>query len=197
MEGCATYHINDWGDYDNDGDLDVLVCEGLFGENINIYRNENASVNTIPNNPTGLTLTQTGNNMIFSWNRATDSETPDHALSYNLFIGTSQTISDMYSVQADISTGLRNFPYRGLVQDTFAIINPILFFSIIFVMLNGAKPKSLKYIILIILIGSFYQSPYVFRNGHFFLYTLIATLIHLDSIKKMNVKIPRNKMPRL
>ncbi len=82
--------------------------------------------------------------------------------------------------------GAEGISYMAYLYD-FGIINPLFIFSIIFVMLNGSKPKSLKYIILIILIGSFYQSPYIFKNGYFFLYTLIATQIHSASIKKLNV----------
>jgi hypothetical protein len=52
--GCA------WVDYDNDGDLDVFVSNGLwstFGQSSELFRNEGT-----PNNWIMLTLTGTGSN---------------------------------------------------------------------------------------------------------------------------------------
>jgi len=82
--------------------------------------------------------------------------------------------------------GAEGISYMAYLYD-FGLINPILLFSIIFGMLINSKPKSLKYIILLILISSFYQSPYVFKNGHFFLFTLIATLRYVPNIIKSNL----------
>jgi len=83
--------------------------------------------------------------------------------------------------------GAENINYMAYLYD-FGIINPIFLFSIIFIMLYGSQPKSFKYIVLVILISSFYQSPYIFRNGHFFLYTMIAMSLRIPFIRKTNTK---------
>ncbi|MBK6681631.1 MAG: VCBS repeat-containing protein [Ignavibacteriales bacterium] len=57
-----------WGDYDNDGDLDILLT-GTNSSNVKvskIYKNNNAILNTIPSAPTTLTSTVNGNSVTFN-----------------------------------------------------------------------------------------------------------------------------------
>ena len=90
-----------WGDYDNDGDLDILLIgtggrdssEGLpFAQ---VYRNNTAATpNTAPTAPDGLRTTAEsilgydGEAIRFQWGSATDTEINDTSLTYNLRIGT-------------------------------------------------------------------------------------------------------------
>ncbi|MCC0178897.1 VCBS repeat-containing protein [Waterburya agarophytonicola K14] len=100
-----------WGDYDNDGDLDILLI-GTAGEDneeglpfAQIYRNNIATPdtsNTAPKAPKELNITTgsfddfefipdnggVGEDIRFEWSPATDEETADVSLTYNLRIGT-------------------------------------------------------------------------------------------------------------
>jgi len=79
-----------WGDYDNDGDLDIL----LSGSNISkIYRNNCINPNTIPSSITNIQSIIKINKTLLTWQAANDAETPQAALTYNLHIGTTPSLS--------------------------------------------------------------------------------------------------------
>lgn len=76
-----------WGDYDNDGDLDILFTGYATGEpkrRTTIYRNNIDTVNTAPATPGNLGFIQEGDEFIISWNDATDNESPVEGLTYNV-----------------------------------------------------------------------------------------------------------------
>ena len=77
-----------WVDYDNDGDLDVfLTGETQSGEKVSkLYRNNLNVVNTPPTAPTGLSLIYDGEGVFLHWNKATDAQTPQDALTYNIYL---------------------------------------------------------------------------------------------------------------
>ncbi len=113
-----------WGDYDADGDLD-LVCSGyddLGGEHTRIYRNDGTS-NTIPITPENLQFTVTDDQIDIFWDPATDAETPSLGLYYNAYIRSSSG-DFVWSPMADLSTGASNLPNLGNVnQNTTWTIN--------------------------------------------------------------------------
>ena len=100
-----------WGDYDNDGDLDVLLTgNNFYGHDINIsevYRNNNITSNIAPSMPSNLKTVINGNEVTFSWDKSTDNETPQDGLTYNLVIGTSSGGCDILSPMSDRNTGRR------------------------------------------------------------------------------------------
>lgn len=106
------------GDSDNDGDLDIAVAglatNGYFSA---IYRNLAPHSNTAPAAPGGLSAALTnGNEVILSWNGATDSETTAGGLSYNLYVGTIGNPVAIMSPHADLTTGKRRISAIGNTQ---------------------------------------------------------------------------------
>ncbi|MHC4671805.1 MAG: FG-GAP-like repeat-containing protein [Planctomycetota bacterium] len=106
-----------WGDYDNDGDLDLAITGNSdSGQVSKIYRNGGNVFNMSPTTPDGLASSVVDNKVTFSWNAASDNETLVDGLSYNLRVGTNPDDDDVFSGMADLSTGLRRLPALGNAQ---------------------------------------------------------------------------------
>jgi hypothetical protein len=61
-----------WGDYDSDGDLDVLLTRWTGSSRISrVYRSEHWTPNTAPASPSNLSCDLVGNTTTFSWDAAT------------------------------------------------------------------------------------------------------------------------------
>ncbi len=106
-----------WGDYDNDGRLDMLLtgADAAGGYTSQIWRNTSGATNTPPAPPTGLAAVAAGNAVILSWNPASDAQTPAVALSYNIRIGTTPGGSEVLPAMS-ASTGVRRLPQAGNAQ---------------------------------------------------------------------------------
>jgi gliding motility-associated-like protein len=89
------------GDYDNDGDLDVLVTGstdgGQSGALARVYRNKEPVVNERPSIPQNLNMAQNGGKATFSWSKSRDTSTPYRSISYNIKIGQVQYGNDQES----------------------------------------------------------------------------------------------------
>jgi hypothetical protein len=76
-----------WGDYDNDNDLDILLTGyASISVTSKIYKNNISTPNTRPNVITGLQTIIEGNDVIFSWDEATDTNQPSAGLNYNIYV---------------------------------------------------------------------------------------------------------------
>ncbi len=117
-----------WGDYDNDGDWDVVLA-GINGTATKVfYRNDLITgtgfrQNTPPEIPQLTDIYVWEDYAVINWLPATDSESPQEAITYNLRIGSAPGESNILSADADITTGNRYIPERGnMGSNTFAII---------------------------------------------------------------------------
>ncbi|PKP49428.1 MAG: hypothetical protein CVT94_05005 [Bacteroidetes bacterium HGW-Bacteroidetes-11] len=100
-----------WGDYDNDGDYD-LVLTGISGSHTTkLYRNDlNTSdfqQNTPPTIPQNLYTYVSGGYAVISWQRSTDAQSPSEAITYNVMMGTTSGSIDKISPMANPANGQR------------------------------------------------------------------------------------------
>ncbi len=84
-----------WGDIDNDGDLDLLLS-GQSGNSVDtrttkLYRNNCATPNQAPGVPGNLNAVTNGTEITLFWDQATDTETPQAGLSYNIYVSEEET----------------------------------------------------------------------------------------------------------
>jgi hypothetical protein len=123
LQGVMNQSTGAWGDYDNDGDLDIV----LAGQTVNngtavvkIYRNDSTVANTPPTAPAGLTASWSGNNLTLQWNASSDAQTPPAGLTYNLRIGTTPGGQDVMAPMSNTATGFRRVPARGNAQQNLS-----------------------------------------------------------------------------
>jgi hypothetical protein len=113
-----------WGDLDNDGKLDVLLTGGSVNNSGSpdapitaLFSNVGLSSNTPPAAPSALTTAvQSFGQVLFSWNAASDAQTPANGLSYNLRIGTTPGGRDVLAPEAAAANGFRRLPQLGNAQ---------------------------------------------------------------------------------
>ena len=113
------YGSKSWGDYDNDGDLDLLLTGRTASSNYNtiLYRNDCNIPNTRPVAPNGLRTNILGSYVQFLWDEASDTQTPAMGLNYVLRIGTTPGGSQITAPMAN-SLGYRSIPLKGYANSS-------------------------------------------------------------------------------
>jgi FG-GAP-like repeat/Fibronectin type III domain len=104
-----------WADYDNDGDLDLLLSgnTGLAGSDFTgIYRNNSVLSNTPPTAPSNLAANVNGTTVTLTWAAGSDAQTPSAVLTFNVRLGTTPGGSEIVSPHA-LASGTRLLPTDG------------------------------------------------------------------------------------
>jgi hypothetical protein len=108
-----------WGDYDNDGDPDILI-NGINGAGTpatRLYNNNSGSnnytVNQCPDIPSNLYCEVNAHKVSLSWSEAMDDHTAGSQLTYNLRIGTTSNGNDVMPSMSIPSSGKRLIPAPG------------------------------------------------------------------------------------
>jgi hypothetical protein len=122
LPGCAGAAV--WGDYDNDGDLDILLAGSDFGlwpdpgcYVTGVFRSDGASPNVPPAAPGDLAPVALGDRVRLTWTAAADPQTPASGLSYNLRISSTPGGVEIASPMADLASGYRRVVQPGNAQE--------------------------------------------------------------------------------
>jgi Secretion system C-terminal sorting domain/FG-GAP-like repeat/HYDIN/CFA65/VesB-like, Ig-like domain len=77
-----------FGDYDRDDDLDILITgtDNSYNRYTNVYKNNSTSPNNAATAPQNLSFDINGPNVTLTWDKTTDTETPQDGLSYNILV---------------------------------------------------------------------------------------------------------------
>lgn len=118
LEGAERGSSN-WVDFDNDGDLDILIS----GTNSNgsastrMYRNNFGtnvfSSNQAPSIPENLTSSIDGHKVTLTWSASTDNISPSSSLTYNIRIGNEPGTQNIVSSMSNLTSGQRLLPKEG------------------------------------------------------------------------------------
>jgi hypothetical protein len=120
----GTYYASaTWGDYDNDGRLDLVLTgataadppsvDGPYNPVTILYKNNVLTGNSTPASPQGLSANISGRNIHLGWVSASDQNTPKGGLSYNVRIGTSPGGINILAPSSIPATGYRRMVKSG------------------------------------------------------------------------------------
>ncbi len=116
FDDFTSYSHTSWGDYDNDGRLDIALTGKRSGgtDATNVHRNVmSIPANTPPTAPAGLSLASSSRSITASWNASTDAQSPSATLTYNLYIKDETDNRIIMSPMANLGTGKRYIPAMG------------------------------------------------------------------------------------
>lgn len=117
-----------WGDYDRDGDLDIILTGNTPDAGVaKIYRNDIGVVNAAPAAPAALTSTVTLSDVALKWKSVRTDNTSYKSMTYNLRAGTTSGAINVMSPNS-LPTGLRRVATFGnMEQDTTFLFKKMAF----------------------------------------------------------------------
>jgi PKD repeat protein len=118
------FHIST-GNFDADGDLDLLLTKKIPNSDISslLYRNNTNNSNTSPQAPVNYYIKREGTKTIICWDPGEDAETPSKALKYNIRIGSSPGKSNLVNPHSDLSNGIIKSYELINCSDTLKVID--------------------------------------------------------------------------
>lgn len=99
-----------WGDYDNDTKLDIMLTGNVTtipSRAFIIYRNISLTASILVGAPQNLQASQSGQEVVFSWDSPLGVGTGSNGLSYNLYISDTPGAATTKNVLAQIPSGYR------------------------------------------------------------------------------------------
>lgn len=120
-----------WIDINNDNKLDLFFSGSLTTNYINrgrtyLFMNTGAKANTVPTAPTNLVATTNVSDVIFNWDPATDAETPQKGITYELRVGTTTGGVDIISPFCNPFTGYNRVSFPGKLTENDRTIGYLL-----------------------------------------------------------------------
>lgn len=109
-----------WGDFDNDKDLDILLSGINYNGNsfTQIFRNDFNLPNLLPQPPQNLSVDFDNETVILNWDKASDPQTPQEGLYYNIRISTNSSDCNTMSPMAFMESGHRKINGFGNTSQT-------------------------------------------------------------------------------
>lgn len=112
-----------WGDYDNDGRLDLLVT-GFSQESgtypwqpITVLYHNNCPIrDSVATTPKALSSTVNGSSAMLQWQSATHPRTPQKMLTYNISLGTSPGGGEIVPAMSDLRSGYHRVVRAGNLE---------------------------------------------------------------------------------
>ncbi len=107
------------GDFNKDKKLDIATVginypQGVNSPRFQVYQSRSTLANIAPEAPTNLReIFHSDGSLTLMWDEGEDSKTPTKSLSYNLFVGTSESKPNIISPESHIVNGFRMIPKIG------------------------------------------------------------------------------------
>ena len=113
-----------WGDYDRDGDLDLITLKDSLGYKVVWINKVETTTNRSPVKSGVSFAMSTFNKTFFYWDAAIDDKTPTKALTYDLYLMRDGSSSSLVAPEFEYATKRRLLVTHGnQTTNTFAILN--------------------------------------------------------------------------